>query len=220
MIQSSAGSRESGSSTPLRSAPSSSVVLPRKKTALLTPHQLTEGAQAAPPLHPSSSRPCHSRTHSGACAAKQPHKYGAVRVPNRPIPRGGPPVLFAVLIAGLLVELRARVASPPAPALPPGVAVSMRGNTAMQCALVWAESHWPGPWALPVLCAGTLGALRVVIWAGAALLGQFGERVVDASDAARVKVGRWEDGGACRAANCWRECSRDGSPSRTDRTAN
>jgi hypothetical protein len=111
-----------------------------------------------------------------------------------------PPVLFAVLIAGLLVELRARVASPPAPApppdaLPPGVAVSMRGNTAMQRALAWAESHWPGPWVLPVLCAGAVGALRAVIWAGATLLGQFGERV-GASDAARVKVGRWEDGGS------------------------
>jgi len=105
-----------------------------------------------------------------------------------------PPLLFSILIAGLLVELRARLASPLSEP-PPGLAVSLQGNTFMQRALVWAESRWPGPWALPVLCLGALGALRAAVWACAAVLNSFENRV-DASGAARVRFGRWEDGGS------------------------
>jgi hypothetical protein len=103
-----------------------------------------------------------------------------------------PPLLFSILIAGLLVELRARLASP-LPEAPPGIAVSVQGNTVMQRALIWAESRWPGLWALPVLCVGALGALRAVIWAFAAVLDSF-EKRVDLSGAERVRIGRWEDG--------------------------
>lgn len=118
-----------------------------------------------------------------------------------------PPLLFAILIAGLLIELRVRLlASPTLPEattttqLPilPGVAVSTHGNTAMQRALIWAESRWPGLWALPALCVAAVGALRAAIWAGAAVLERFEERVNASSDAAaaRVRIGRWEDGGS------------------------
>jgi hypothetical protein len=103
-----------------------------------------------------------------------------------------PPLLFSILIAGLLVELRARLASP-LPEAPPGLAVSVQGNTVTQRALIWAESRWPGPWALPVLCFGALGTLRAAIWACAAVLDSFEERV-DVSGAARVRIGRWEEG--------------------------
>ena len=103
-----------------------------------------------------------------------------------------PPLLFSILIAGLLVELRVRLASP-LPEAPPGLALSVQGNTFMQRALVWAESRWPGPWALPVLCLVALGALRAAVWACAAVMDSFEERV-DASGAARVRFGRWEDG--------------------------
>jgi hypothetical protein len=65
----------------------------------------------------------------------------------------------------------------------------------MQHALIWAESHWPGLWALPVLCVGALGALRAAIWAFAVVLGSF-EKKVDLSGPARVRIGRWEDGGS------------------------
>jgi hypothetical protein len=105
-----------------------------------------------------------------------------------------PPILFSILIACLLVELRARLATPLPPA-PPGFAVSARGDTALQRALMWAESRWPGLWALPVLCAAALGALWGAIWACAALFDDFVEGV-GASRAARVRVGRWEDGGS------------------------
>ncbi|KAH9954234.1 hypothetical protein BC827DRAFT_69496 [Russula dissimulans] len=104
-----------------------------------------------------------------------------------------PPILFAILVAGLVVELRAYLATP-LPTPPPGVAVSARGNTVMQRALIWAEGRWPGAWALPVLCASALGALRAIIWAGAAVFDRL-EEPVEVSDAARVRVGRWEEGG-------------------------
>jgi hypothetical protein len=106
-----------------------------------------------------------------------------------------PPLLFSILIAGLLIELRARLASP-IPSAPPGLAVSVRGDTITQRALVWAESRWPGPWALPVLCLGALGALRAAIWAGGAVLDSFRERVDVVAGAARVRIGPWEDGGS------------------------
>lgn len=105
-----------------------------------------------------------------------------------------PPLLFSILIAGLLVELRARLASP-LPEAPPGLAVSVQGNTITQHALIWAESYWPGLWALPVLCLGALGALKAAIWACAAVLDSFEERM-DVSGPARVRIGRWEDGGS------------------------
>jgi hypothetical protein len=65
----------------------------------------------------------------------------------------------------------------------------------MQHALIWAESRWPGLWALPVLCIGALGTLRAVIWACAAVLDSFDTRV-GLSGAERVRIGRWEDGGS------------------------
>ena len=104
-----------------------------------------------------------------------------------------PPILFAVLLAGLVIELRARLAAP-LPTPPPGVAVLAHGNTVMQRALIWAEGRWPGAWALPALCTGALGALRGLIWAGAAVFDHL-EESVEVSDAARVRVGRWEEGG-------------------------
>ena len=111
-----------------------------------------------------------------------------------------PPLIFAVLVAGLLVELRMRLAPPP-PAIPeallPGITV--RGNTVAQSALMWAEARWPGIWALPALCAGALAALRVAIWAGAAVVDGFEERGTagpGGAAGAGVRVGRWEDGGS------------------------
>ena len=82
-----------------------------------------------------------------------------------------PPLIFAVLIAGFFVVLRMRLIPPP-PSLP-GIGastVTVFGNTAAQRVLIWAEARWPGMWALPVLCAGALGVLRTVIWAGATVM--------------------------------------------------
>ncbi|KAH9972325.1 hypothetical protein BGW80DRAFT_1252843 [Lactifluus volemus] len=107
-----------------------------------------------------------------------------------------PPILFAILIAVLLIELRARLASPlpHSTPLPLGVDVSIHGNTSMQRALIWAEARWPGLWiVLPLACAGTLGALRVVIWVCFTVLSRL-EGQVNSSDFARVRIGRWEDG--------------------------
>jgi hypothetical protein len=108
-----------------------------------------------------------------------------------------PPLIFAVLVAGLLVELRARLAPPPPPPLP-GVSatVNVVGNTAAQSVLIWAEARWPGMWALPVLCAGALGVLRVAIWAGAAVVDGLEERGVPRGAVDGVRIGRWEDGGS------------------------
>ena len=106
-----------------------------------------------------------------------------------------PPIIFAILIAGLLVDLRTRLASPlPHTLTPLGVVdVSIHGNTSMQRALIWAEARWPGLWVLPLACVGALGALRVAIWVCATALGRL-EGQVDSSDLARVRIGRWEDG--------------------------
>jgi hypothetical protein len=111
-----------------------------------------------------------------------------------------PAILFSILIAGLLVELRTRLAatslSLPAAAPPPGLTVLViHADTALQRALIWAECHWPGLWVLPVLCVAALGALRAAIWVVATVFHHFVERV-DASRVARVRVGRWEDGGS------------------------
>jgi hypothetical protein len=103
-----------------------------------------------------------------------------------------PPILFVILIAGVLIELRVRLASP-LPHAPPGVAVSVHVNTTMQRALIWAEARWPGLWVLPLACAAALGALRAAIWAGATVLDRL-EGQMGTSNAARVRVGRWEDG--------------------------
>ena len=102
------------------------------------------------------------------------------------------PMLFSILIASLLVELRVRL-STPLPEAPPGLAISVHADTAVQRALIWAESRWPGLWALPVLCAAALGTLRVVIWAGATVFDRLVEQA-DVSHDARVRVGQWEDG--------------------------
>ncbi len=105
-----------------------------------------------------------------------------------------PPLLFAVLVAGLLVELRARLAPPPPmPAALPGrgsATVTVWGNTVAQVALIWAEGRWPGLWGLPVLCAAALCALRAAIWAAAAVVDGLEERGVVRGDAAGVRVGR------------------------------
>ena len=110
-----------------------------------------------------------------------------------------PPLVFAVIVAGLLVELRMRlVPPPPPPPLLPGIGattVTVVGNTAAQRVLIWAEARWPGMWALPVLCAGTLGVLRV-IWVGAAVGGGYEELGVSRGAVDGVRVGRWEDGGS------------------------
>ncbi|KAN0137435.1 hypothetical protein V8E53_004880 [Lactarius tabidus] len=109
-----------------------------------------------------------------------------------------PPLIFAVLVAGLLVELRARLAPPPPPPPPPGIGatVTVVGNTAAQRVLIWAEARWPGIWALPVLCAGAVGVLRAAIWAAAVVLDGLEELGVPRGEVDGVRVGRWEDGGS------------------------
>ena len=139
------------------------------------PTSISYASQPGPLLHP-QHRPIQKRS---SLSQKALFRTAA------------PPLLFSILIAGLLVELRARLASP-LPAAPPGITVSMQGNTIAQRTLIWAESHWPGPWALPVLCVGALGALRALIWTCAAVLDSFDKRV-GVSSAARVRIGRWED---------------------------
>jgi hypothetical protein len=155
---------------------------------------------ASQPIHTqrqrSTTRPDHTST---TTTVPSVHQHRTIRKRSA-LSQGAlfrtaaPPLLFSILIAGLLVELRACLASP-LPEAPPGITVSVQGNTIMQRALIWAESRWPGLWALPVLCVGALGALRAVIWAGAAVLDSF-ERKVDLSGAERVRIGRWEDGGS------------------------
>ncbi|KAF8494157.1 hypothetical protein F5888DRAFT_674566 [Russula emetica] len=153
------------------------------------------------PLHlqrRSTFRPA-DRTSTTSVPSAHHHQHRPIRkrtaLSQRALFRtAAPPLLFSILIAGLLVELRARLASP-LPEAPPGITVSVRGNTVMQRALIWAESRWPGLWALPVLCVGALGALRAIIWACAAVLDSF-EKRVDLSGDARVRIGRWEDGGS------------------------
>ncbi|KAF8265710.1 hypothetical protein EI94DRAFT_1804030 [Lactarius quietus] len=131
---------------------------------------------ASPPTH---------RQHQYAAASSQTAYFAPL-----------PPLVFAILVAGLLVELRMCLAPPPQlPSTLPGIAV--HGNTAAQSVLLWAEAHWPGLWALPVLCAGALGALRVAIWACGILVDGLGEGCVSGPGAADgVRVGRWEDGGS------------------------
>lgn len=112
-----------------------------------------------------------------------------------------PPLIFAVLVTGLLVELRARLAPPPPiPAALPGggadATVTVLGNTIAQRVLIWAEVRWPGLWGLPVVCAAAVCALRAAIWAAAAVVDSIEERWVARGTAAGVRVGRWEDGGS------------------------
>ncbi len=118
-----------------------------------------------------------------------------------------PPMLFSILVASLLVELRARL-SAPLPEAPPGLTVSVRADTAVQRALIWAESRWLGLWAFPVLCAAALGTLRAVIWVGATVLGRLVEQA-DVSHDARVRVGRWDDGGSVSGSELLAGYSRD-----------
>ena len=61
--------------------------------------------------------------------------------------------------------------------------------------MIWAEAHWPGIWALPVLCAGALAALRVAIYAGAVMVDALEEKGLPGA-ADGVRVGRWENGGS------------------------
>jgi hypothetical protein len=114
-----------------------------------------------------------------------------------------PVVLFSILITYLLIELRTRLA-PPLPDAPPvpglQITVSMHADpdsdTVLHRAILWAESRWRGAggaWALPLLCAGALGALRAVIWTCASVLDGLTRRT-EAVQARRVWVGRWEDG--------------------------
>ena len=139
------------------------------------PISISYASQPRPLLHP-QHRPIQKRT---ALSQRALFRTAA------------PPLLFSILIAGLLVELRARLASP-LPAAPPGITVSVQGDTIAQRALLWAESRWPGPWMLPVLCLGALGALRALIWTCATVLDSFDKRV-DVPGTARVRIGRWED---------------------------
>ncbi len=148
--------------------------------------KLASFSYASPPTREDE----HHRSHTGS----HPRPTKTALSQNTLFRAAAPPLLFSILIAGLLIELRARLASPLPEALP-GITVSVQGNTMMQHALIWAGSRWPGLWALPVLCVGTLTALRVVIWACAAVLDSFENRV-DASGAVRVRIGRWEDGGS------------------------
>jgi hypothetical protein len=151
-----------------------------------------------PLIHPqrrSTFRPDHTST----TTTIHQHQHRPIRkrtaLSQRALFRtAAPPLLFSILIAGLLVELRARLASP-LPEAPLGITVSVQGNTIMQRALIWAESRWPGLWALPVLCVGGLGALKALIWACVTVLDSF-EKRVDFSGTARVRIGRWEDGGS------------------------
>ncbi|KAH9057230.1 hypothetical protein EDB87DRAFT_1632411 [Lactarius vividus] len=109
-----------------------------------------------------------------------------------------PPLVFAVLVTGLLVELRTRLAPPPPmpTALPGDATVTVLGNTIAQRVLIWAGVRWPGLWGLPVVCAAAVCALRAAIWAAAAVVDSLEEWWVARGAAAGVRVGRWEDGGS------------------------
>jgi hypothetical protein len=136
--------------------------------------------------------PAHQHQHQRSPSYPRPQKAA---LSQRAIFRAAaPPLLYSFVIAGLLIELRARLASP-LPEAPPGLAISVQGNTITQRALIWAEIHWPGPWLFLVLCLGALGALRASILACAIVLDSFEERV-GVSGAAGVRIGRWEDGGS------------------------
>jgi len=153
--------------------------------------------------HP--QRPKGSPTTAASTAPTQRTTHNRVQniAPSSPPPShiqtamfraSAPPMLFSIFIASLLVELRARL-STPLPEAPPGLTVSVQADTAVHRALIWAEGHWPGLWAFPVLCAAALGTLRAVIWACGTVLDRLVERA-DVSHDARVRVGRWEDGGS------------------------
>ena len=171
-------------------------------SSIKSPDMSASLSYTSPTPHPHSRPPCRpNRTSTTAISPSQPQRPNSHPHPPKSaisqkalFRAAAPPLLFSILISGLLVELRARLAQP-LPEAPPGLAVSLRGNTFMQGALIWAESRWPGPWALPVLCLVALGALRAAIWACAAVLDSFEERV-DVPGAARVRFGRWEDGGS------------------------
>jgi hypothetical protein len=169
-------------------------------TVIKSPDMPTSPSYATHPHSRSSSRPDRRTSTTAIPPAHQrsgshPHPQKTALSQKALFRAAAPPLLFSILIAGLLVELRARLAQP-LPEAPPGLAVSVQGNTAMQRALIWAEGRWPGPWALPVLCLGALGALRAAVWACAAVLDSFVEERGDVAGAARVRIGRWEDGGS------------------------
>jgi len=174
--------------------------LPASASHFRASHAPEHPQRRHPPLHPKHTPTPLAPTAPAPAPQRPTHRpqNAASRWQAALFRATAPPILFSILIAGLLVELRARLAQP-LPAAPPGLAVSVsmrtESDSAVQRVLMWAEGQWPGAWALPVLCAVTLGALRAVIWAGAAVLDGFVERA-DAGRAARVRVGRWEDGGS------------------------
>lgn len=162
---------------------------------------LTSYPRRRPSIHPDHTSntvtpPMYQHEHEHEHQRSDPHpRPKKMALSQKALFRtAAPPLLFVILIAGLLVELRARLASP-LPEAPQGLAVSVQGDTIMQRALIWAERRWPGSWAVPVLCLVALGALRATIWACAAMLDFFDGRV-DVSGVAGVRIGRWEDGGS------------------------
>ncbi|KAI0248454.1 hypothetical protein BJV78DRAFT_1235963 [Lactifluus subvellereus] len=161
-------------------------MLPRSKSPDGSPHHA--GLPQQPQRRSASGLDNDNGPTTASPSARRPYPYHRRKTTPSQMAlfrAAAPPIIFAILVAGLLVELRARLASP-LPQAPPGIAVSMRGNTATQRVLIWAEARWPGLWALPLVCAAALSALRVVIWAGGTVL--------DRIEGQMVMVGRWEDG--------------------------
>ncbi|KAI9432582.1 hypothetical protein H4582DRAFT_2061647 [Lactarius indigo] len=146
--------------------------------------------------------PYRGRPGPASLTAHRPHHPRQKTTPSQTamFRAAAPPLVFAVLITGLLVELRARLAPPPPiPAALPGggsATVTVLGSSIAQRVLIWAEVRWPGLWGLPVVCAAAVCALRAAIWAAAAVVDSLEEWWVTRGTAAGVRVGRWEDGGS------------------------
>ncbi|KAH9984971.1 hypothetical protein BJV77DRAFT_141184 [Russula vinacea] len=122
-----------------------------------------------------------------------PHPQKTVLSQKALFRAAAPPLLFAILIAACSSSYARASLRPPRGATRPRRISTGRHDHAARAHM--GESRWPGPWALPVLCLVALGALRAAIWACAAVLDSFEERV-DVSGAAGVRIGRWEDGGS------------------------
>ena len=148
----------------------------------------TRPTTAFPPSPDSSGH----RGRPASITVPHPHRHPRPSSQTAIFRSAAPPLVFAILLAGLLVELRTRLAPPPPIPAALGT-ITVRGTTAAQSALIWAEARWPGGlWALPVLCVGALAVLRAAIWAGAAVV----DGVVEGRAAEGVRIGRWEDGGS------------------------
>ncbi|KAH9166384.1 hypothetical protein EDB89DRAFT_2004009 [Lactarius sanguifluus] len=141
--------------------------------------------------------PDHDRPDLVSPPARRPHRQRQKIASSQTamFRAAAPPLVFAVLVTGLLVELRARLAPPPPTPGGGGTTVAVLGNSIAQRALIWAEVRWPGLWGLPVVCAAAVCALRAAIWAAAAVVDSIEEWWVARGAAAGVRVGRWEDGG-------------------------